>query len=77
MKYKELTILDEKKLRSCLLDFKKEHFNLRMRKVSNSLENPARMGQVRKAIARINTCLNDRGRVIQIDEKRAVCQKES
>jgi large subunit ribosomal protein L29 len=77
MKYKELTILDEKELKQHLLGFKKEYFNLRMRKVSNNLENTARIGQVKKVIARINTCLNDRGRIIQIDEKRAACQKES
>jgi len=55
MKYKELVDLEDKKLEEQLLIFKKERFNIRMQKVSNSLENPARISQIKRDIARIRT----------------------
>ena len=41
-----------------LLTLKKEQFNLRFRRASGQLENTARVGQVRRDIARIQTILN-------------------
>ena len=41
-----------------LLTLKKEQFNLRFRRASGQLENTARVGQVRRDIARIKTILN-------------------
>ena len=38
-----------------LLTLKKEQFNLRFRRASGQLENTARVGQVRRDIARIKT----------------------
>ena len=42
-----------------LLELKKEAFNLRFQKASGQLENTARVRQVRRAIARIKTVLNE------------------
>ena len=45
-----------------LLTLKKEQFNLRFRRASGQLENTARVGQVRRDIARIKTILRERVR---------------
>lgn len=45
-----------------LLTLKKEQFNLRFRRASGQLENTARVGQVRRDIARIKTILGERSR---------------
>ncbi|MGF7207265.1 large subunit ribosomal protein L29 [Skermanella aerolata] len=45
-----------------LLTLKKEQFNLRFRRASGQLENTARVGQVRRDIARIKTILGERVR---------------
>ena len=41
-------------------ELRKELFNLRFQKVISGLENPMRMSQVRKEIARIKTIMNGR-----------------
>jgi len=43
-----------------LADAKQELFNLRFQNVTGQLDNTARIGQVRKDIARINTVLRER-----------------
>ena len=45
-----------------LLALKKEQFNLRFQRASGQLENTARVGQVRRDIARIKTILGERTR---------------
>jgi large subunit ribosomal protein L29 len=45
-----------------LLTLKKEQFNLRFRRASGQLENTARVGQVRRDIARIKTIRGERVR---------------
>ncbi|EWY39872.1 50S ribosomal protein L29 [Skermanella stibiiresistens SB22] len=45
-----------------LLTLKKEQFNLRFRRASGQLENTARVGQVRRDIARIKTIQGERSR---------------
>lgn len=47
-------------LKTELLTLKKEAFNLRFQKASGQLENTARVGQVRRDIARIQTLLNEK-----------------
>ena len=44
-------------LKDQLLNLKKEQFNLRFQKATGQLENTARMRQVRRDIARIQTVL--------------------
>lgn len=45
-------------LRADLVALKKEAFNLRFQKATNQLENTARIRQVRRDVARVNTILN-------------------
>ncbi|GAB1377550.1 50S ribosomal protein L29 [Pararhodobacter sp.] len=47
-------------LRADLVALKKEAFNLRFQKATNQLENTARIRQVRRDVARVNTVLNQK-----------------
>lgn len=47
-------------LREELANLKKESFNLRFQQATGSLENPARMRQVRRDAARVKTILNQK-----------------
>lgn len=49
-------------LKESLVDLKKEQFNLRFQRASGQLENTARVGQIRKDIARIKTVLHERAK---------------
>jgi large subunit ribosomal protein L29 len=49
-------------LKSSLVDLRKEAFNLRFRRASGQLENTARVREVRREIARIQTVLNEKSR---------------
>ncbi len=47
-------------LREKLTDLKKEAFNLRFQQATGSMENTARMRQVRRDVARVKTILNEK-----------------
>lgn len=47
-------------LRADLLSLKKEAFNLRFQAATSQLENTARMRQVRRDVARVQTILNQK-----------------
>ena len=47
-------------LRDQLANLKKEAFNLRFQQATAQLENTARMRQVRRDVARVNTILNEK-----------------
>lgn len=47
-------------LREDLLRLKKESFNLRFQQAGGTLENTARMRQVRRDVARVKTVLNEK-----------------
>ena len=47
-------------LRDELVNLKKEAFNLRFQGATNQLENTARVRQVRRDVARVNTILNEK-----------------
>ena len=49
-------------LKDRLLQLKREQFNLRFQKASGQLEKTARIGEVRKDIARIKTILGEKTR---------------
>ncbi|MEZ5894422.1 MAG: 50S ribosomal protein L29 [Parvularculaceae bacterium] len=49
-------------LKDRLLQLKKEQFNLRFQRASGQLERTARIGEVRKDIARIKTILGEKSR---------------
>ena len=52
--------LDE--LKAQMTDLRKESFNLRFQRASGQLANSARVREVRREIARIQTILNERAR---------------
>ncbi|MEI8394204.1 MAG: 50S ribosomal protein L29 [Rhodospirillaceae bacterium] len=60
MKAEDLRGHTADELNSQLLTLKREQFNLRFQKASGQLENTARVGAVRRDIARIKTILGQR-----------------
>ena len=60
MKVTELRELSTEELTQKLADSKQELFNLRFQNAINQLENPQRIGDVKKTIARIKTVLTER-----------------
>ena len=56
----ELRDIDEDELVTRLAEARQELFNLRFQHVTGQLDNYARLGQVRKDIARMNTLLRER-----------------
>ena len=59
---KSLTVAD---LQSQLVDAKKELFNLRFQNATNQLDNTARIKEVRKNIARIQTVIAEKASVAE------------
>ena len=59
---KSLTVAD---LQSQLVDAKKELFNLRFQNATNQLDNTARIKEVRKNIARIQTVITGKASVAE------------
>jgi len=55
MKVNELKEMTMDELNQQLTDIKKEQFNLKLQQVSGQLENPARMKELRRTVARIKT----------------------
>jgi large subunit ribosomal protein L29 len=56
----ELRDLDDVELETRLAESKAELFNLRFANVTGQLDNSARLGEVRRDIARIKTLLRER-----------------
>lgn len=57
---RELRDLNEVELEHRLSESKEELFNLRFQNATGQLDNSARLGQVRKDIARVETLLRER-----------------
>jgi len=57
---RELRELNEVELEHRLPEAKEELFNLRFQNATGQLDNSARLGQVRKDIARVETLLRER-----------------
>jgi large subunit ribosomal protein L29 len=57
MKVNEMRELSLEELERKLLDLKQEMFNLRFQHASGQLENPRKLGQTRKTIARAKTII--------------------
>ncbi|MEL6967279.1 MAG: 50S ribosomal protein L29 [Pseudomonadota bacterium] len=55
MKPSDIRAMTEDQMKDQLVALKKEQFNLRFQRASGQLENTARMRQVRRDIARIQT----------------------
>ncbi len=58
MKVKELKELTMDELDQQLTEIRKEQFNLKLQQVSGQLENPARIKELRRSVARIQTIQN-------------------
>ena len=52
-------------LNAALVDAKKELFNLRLQNATNQLDNTARIKEVRKNIARIQTVITEKEKVAE------------
>ena len=60
MKVNEIRELSGTELETTLADLKKELFNLRFQNATNQLDNPMRIHEVKKTIAKIKTVLAER-----------------
>jgi large subunit ribosomal protein L29 len=60
MKVKDIKELTMDELDQQLQDIKKEQFNLQLQQVSGQLENPARVKELRRTVARIRTIQNQK-----------------
>ena len=60
MKAEDVRAKTEDELKDQLVSLKKEQFNLRFQKATGQLENTARVRQVRRDIARIQTILREK-----------------
>jgi large subunit ribosomal protein L29 len=59
-KTQELREANDAELLQRLGEAKEEHFNLRFQNATGQLDNSARLGDVRREIARLNTLLRER-----------------
>jgi large subunit ribosomal protein L29 len=60
MKLKELKEMTVDELDQQLAEIRKEQFNLKLQQVSGQLENPARIKELRRTVARIQTIRNQK-----------------
>ncbi len=60
MKAKEIRDMNQQELNKELTDLKSELFNLRFQLATGQLENPVRIRNVRKDIARIKTVIREK-----------------
>ena len=60
MKINELRELSNEELLKKIEEAKEELFNLRFSQATGSLEKPARIGELRKAVARMKTIIRER-----------------
>lgn len=60
MKVKEIKEMTMEELDQQLTEIKKEQFNLQLQHVSGQLENPARVKDLRRTVARIKTIQNQK-----------------
>ncbi len=60
MKATEIRELSVEELNVKLADLKKDLFNLRLQHAINQLDNPTRIAEVKRDIARVNTILRER-----------------
>ncbi len=59
MKANELRKLSEAELNTKLADLKKDLFQLRLQHATNQLDNPIRIAQVKRDIARVKTMIRE------------------
>ena len=61
-KISDLRVKSDDELNGDLANLKREQFNLRFQSATNQLEKPARVREVRRAIAQIKTLQTERAR---------------
>ena len=61
-KFEDLRTRTDDQLNDQLVELKREQFNLRFQSATNQLERPARIKEVRRAIAQIKTLQTERTR---------------
>ena len=61
-KFEDLRTKTDDQLNDQLVELKREQFNLRFQSATNQLERPARIREVRRAIAQIKTLQTERTR---------------
>ncbi len=59
MKAKEVRELNSEQLSQKLVELKKDLFNLRMQHATNQLDNPIKIAEVKRDIARVQTVLRE------------------
>lgn len=60
MKVNDIREMTDVELEQKVKDFKEELFNLRFQIATGQLDNPMRIGEVRKSIARVKTIIRER-----------------
>lgn len=60
MKANDIRKLSTEEINKKITESKQELFNLRMKQATGSLENPSRIRELRKAVARLKTILRER-----------------
>ena len=60
MKIKEIREMSAEQLAETLMELKKDLFNLRLQHATNQLENPGKIADVKKDIAKIKTVQRER-----------------
>jgi len=60
MKTNEIRKLSTEEINKKIVEIKEELFNLRMKQATGSLENPSRIRELRKTVARLKTILRER-----------------
>ena len=60
VKYNEIRELTNEEITKKIEEYKEELFNLRFNQATGNLENPARIRELRKLIARMKTILRER-----------------
>ena len=59
MKANEVRKMSSAELETKLMDLKKDLFNLRLQHATNQLDNPIKIAQVKKNIARVKTIIRE------------------
>lgn len=68
MKITEIREKDDAALNKELVEIRKQMFTLRTQAVTQKLEDPSKLGKLRRDVARIQTVLNERKRTAAISK---------
>lgn len=64
MKYTDIQGQSAEQLQAQLIELRKEQMNLRFAKAAGQMEKPTRWREVRKAIARVHTAINNAAKAV-------------